>query len=124
MNKIDYSNVEPFDSDKISVIYKNFTDFNFNLLINYINSQQSFKEFINSENQKNTQRINYIKKKYNHSFDTLKILAKSNSNGDWSKIPDKVNRDNLLILEKLNIISLRDSCEFKINNKNTFSQLN
>jgi len=65
MNKIDYSNVEPFDSDKISVIYKNFTDFNFNLLINYINSQQSFKEFINSENQKNTQRINYIKKQLN-----------------------------------------------------------
>jgi len=124
MNKIDYSNIEPLDSDKISILYKNFTDINFNFLNNYINSQQSFKEFIDSENQRNTQRINFIKRKYNHSFDTLKILAKSNSNGNWSKIPDKVNRDNLLILEKLNIISLRNSCEFKINNKNTFGLLN
>ena len=123
-SRLDYSNIESLDLDKINYLYQNFTDINFNHLINYIDNQQSFNDFISSENSKNMQKVNYVKRKHTHSFETLKLLAKSNPKGEWSKIPEKINREDLLVLEKFNIVSFRNSSEFKINNKNTLSLLN
>ena len=117
-SKVDYSNLESLDTTQIKLLNQNFTEINFNLLTNYIESQQSLNDFIKSENMKLCQKLNFIKNRFHLSFQTLKLLTNSNSNSDWHKIPEKAHREELLLLEKFNLISIKNSSEFKFINRN------
>ena len=115
-SKLEFSNLESLDNDKTSLLY-NHLDVNFNLLTHYIYSQQSFNDFVKSENMKITQKLNFIRTRYYLSFETLKLLVKANKS-EWNKLPDKTIREHLLLLEKFGLIMTKNFSEFKIINKN------
>jgi hypothetical protein len=121
-SKVEYSNVEKIDK---SILYQTFSEINFSLLERYVYSHQTLKDFIQSETNLTGQKINYIKRKYPKSFETLKSLFKTQiQNQVWSKIPEKSNREALLLLEKFNIIITKNENEFKLANKAVTNYLN
>jgi len=129
--KIEYSNFEPFSDSTTNKFEQYFGLLKFSNLFEYIESNSKvegnkivnlFIGYLKSNDEKLRLKLKLLKVKYPTAFELLKSLKKINLNkttnaNEWIKLPTQFRHEDIILLEKLQIIFTREYSEFIFQNK-------